>query len=1556
MKPAFLLATALATSIFTQALADSSPWEFRRLHSTFYSEDASFGDVDGDGIGDMVYGPHWFPGPDFNKKHAFYAPVEFSFNSYSDNFFSHVVDINKDGKNDVVVFGFPGKEARLYLNPGDVRKDMEWPEHIIASEVGCESPTLIDLIPGGSPEIACSKGKAFGYYQAGKDATKPWTWYAVSEEGVTPGRFGHGFGVGDLNGDGRMDLVDRMSWWEQPAKIGNGLWTQHRWVAAPYPGGAQILINDMDGDGDADIVSSLVAHGYGLAWFEQIKPGAFIRHDIMGEHSTDNPYGTCFSQIHALAMADMDGDGLQDFVTGKRWKAHNGHDTGSHQPAVLYWFQCKRTKDGIDWVPHEIHDNSGVGVDIHVADLNNDGRLDVISGNKMGLAIHIQKKGITTNVEEKWKIPGGRPQDKYGSGLTAEQAAKAMEAPEGFEVDLITSEPGLVQPIAMTFDARGRIWVVEGLTYPERSPEGEGKDRILILEDADGNGTFESRKIFIENLNLASAIEVGFGGVWVGAAPYLLFIPDKDQDDIPDSKPQILLDGWGYQDTHETLNSFTWGPDGWLYGCHGVFTHSKVGKLGTPDSERVPFNAGIWRYHPTLHHFEAFAQGTSNPWGVDFNEKGDLFISSCVIPHFFHMVQGGRYIRQGGQHFNEFTYGEIDTIADHSHYAGSIREHAFWGPNKAARPAAPSDTSALGGGHAHCGLAIYQAEEFPSTFQSQALFHNLHGHRIIREELEPNGSGYIARHRPDFVMANNHDYIGVGIMQGPDGAVYYSDWVDPQTCHHRDPNIWDRTNGRIYRVRYGDAKPYKFNLWKETNQQLVDRLASPNSFFARQAQRILQERSTNAKARKQIKASLNRFITQNKKDPSLALRGFWTINSCDLNNEEELASALSSDDVHTRSWALQFLGEDEKALSSDTLTAIEKLAATDTSLVTRRYLASLLQRLPFEQRWTIAENLINHQVSDSDINIPLLTWYGIEPLIEEDAVRAIAMVNKSKWKDLKEYTFRRACLVTEGRSVLMTTLAKAKTADDYIRNSNQLLSALGNLPPVQQPDGWKAARKRGTVLTKTPKGKAVQVVLDQLGVRFGDSDFFPHWRRIAKSETAPPKIRNQAMGLLYAGNDPQLTSIARGFIDDQAMQRSVITALRKEPGITTANLLIPRLAKFPAKLRTDAINLLAARADMALALLKAVNSKTVSSSLISPVLLDQFERFGNKEISKIIAANWTRGGGGVDMTQLTRTIKEWKGKLTPRVMGKASVNRGRQTFKMICANCHKLFGDGIDLGPDLTGSNRADLGYILENVLAPSSVVGNDYKISEYTMKDDTVISGMIREKSSTHVTIAMPGGTTASVKLTDVFEHRMLSISLMPAGVFEALPIGQVADLVKYLASSTQVPLPGQGKPKTAPQVIPASSVPAPAKGTIRFEAESFATSAKLTGGRARSQSMNGFGTIWSGNKQLWWTDCKPGDRMELDLKDIPAGSYSLTLYTTSAADYGVLTATVDGHAQSTDLYSVNVQPGDPLTFHKVTVKPDGKLDLMIEITGTNPKAKPSFMVGLDRIELKRN
>ena len=383
-----------------------------------------------------------------------------------------------------------------------------------------------------------------------------------------------------------------------------------------------------------------------------------------------------------------------------------------------------------------------------------------------------------------------------------------------------------------------RSTIAAGCGWPKRTPiprarpKVKGKDRILIFEDTNGDGRLDSRKVFTENLNLVSGIEIGFGGVWVGAAPYLMFIPVKEGTDRPAGPPQILLDGWGYQDTHEMLNTFTWGPDGWLYGTHGVFTHSNVGKPGAPDSERQRLNGAIWRFHPTTHVFEVFAEGTSNPWGLDFNDYGHAFTTACVIEHLYHVVQGARYKRQAGKHFNPYVYDDIKTIADHVHWVGRQGPHA--GNSRSGvgrrRPRARRRDDLPGWRHLAGGVPRVDLHEQHPRQPCQ--------HR----RLQRKGSGYTASHGPDFLLANDSWSQMLNFRYGPDGGVFAIDWYDKNQCHSSNPELHQKTLGRIFKISHVNDKWAKVDLRTLTSDRLVALQRNRNDWYVRHARRILQER------------------------------------------------------------------------------------------------------------------------------------------------------------------------------------------------------------------------------------------------------------------------------------------------------------------------------------------------------------------------------------------------------------------------------------------------------------------------------------------------------------------------------------------------------------------------------------------------------------------------------------------------------------------------------------------------------------------------------------------
>ena len=1214
MTRVFILAVVLCFASAIQA-AESLLHSFQRLtlSSEYYCEGAGFGDVSHDGKPDIVSGPYWYAGPEFKTKHEIYPPKPQNRNRYADNFFWFVYDFNGDGWNDLFRVGFPGTPGYVYVNPRGAKG--HWARHQVFDWVSNESPTLTNLVGDARPELVCTKRGQFGYVTVDwENPLKEWTFHAVSGA-VTSQKFGHGLGVGDVNGDGRLDIIHKDGWFAQPPPDKEA-WKAHKFVFAPR-GGAQMFAYDVDGDGDNDIITSLAAHEFGLAWFEQMKAEGdgggitFKKHLIMGSTRRENKYGVVFSELHATGLRDMDGDGLKDIVTGKTYWSHHKQSPQWNAGAVVYWFKLVRGKDGVDFVPQRADTDSGLGRQVSIGDVNGDGLPDIVSAGMKGTHVLLhavrkvsaaeydkaQPKPYTPPALPKGVLPKGEngqvlnldfekgtladwtakgkafvgqpiageidPKRKFGEGKTAKPqgnfwlggfeklfdmptgtltsavfqvthpfaafrigggnhketrveliradsgqvffkmsgrnsetmrpvvmdlrahagksifirvvdehtggyghvnfddfrfyakrprfanavqppkplvfekpllegatagvAAKAMKLPPGFRAIASAAEPDVMQPIAFTLDHRGRMWVAEAYSYPHRQPADKARDRIIILEDTNGDHKFDQRKVFIEGLNLVSGLEVGFGGVWVGAAPNFMFIPDRDSDDRPDGKPQILLDGWGYQDTHETLNSFIWGPDGWLYGCHGVFTHSRVGKPGTADDDRVPFNAGVWRYHPTRHTFEAFAQGTSNPWGVDFNAHGQCFIEACVIPHFFHMIQGGRYQRQGGQHFNPHTYDDIKTIADHLHYAGNIRDHAHWGKT----PGVPSATAAAGGGHAHAGLMIYLGDSWPAQYRGQAFMNNIHGARINMDVLKPRGSGYIASHGADFVQFNDRWSQIINLRYDHDGSVYLIDWYDKNQCHSREPDSHDRSNGRVFKVVYQDEKRTTVDLAKRTHVELVKLQAHPNDWYARHARRALQERlntmhrqwspvspdaKQNAAAWQKTRDHAfaivdpilkTQLATGGKgKTTALRLRALWCLHGIGGLVEADLLELLKDRDAMLRGWAIQLLCENKRP-SAAARGEFARMAREDKSPIVRMYLASALTRTPVAQRAKVLSGLLSHAEDATDPNLPHLYWYATEPVIAANKTAAIQLLAKTKIPKVRQYITRR---------------------------------------------------------------------------------------------------------------------------------------------------------------------------------------------------------------------------------------------------------------------------------------------------------------------------------------------------------------------------------------------------------------------------------------------------------------------------------------------------------------------------------------------------------------------
>jgi putative membrane-bound dehydrogenase-like protein len=969
--------------------------------------------------------------------------------------------------------------------------------------------------------------------------------------------------------------------------------------------------------------------------------------------------------------------------------------------------------------------------------------------------------------------------DRTPAPLPAEQAAKSAVLPDGFRMTVFAAEPDVVQPISFCTDSRGRLWVAEALNYGEW--KATGKDRIVILEDRDGDGKADTRTVFYEGFNYITGIEVGFGGVWVMSPPGLYFVPDRDGDDKPDGPPELVFDGFGYKESrHNLANGFTWGPDGWLYGGHGRTSPSDVGRPGTPAEKRVHCDGGVYRVHPTRLVFENFADGTTNPWGVDFDDFGQCFVSNCVNPHLFHMIPGGHYEPWRNRPSSLYAYERLPTVADHLHYPG--------GRWQEARGETP-ETLAMGGGHAHCGTLIYLGDSFPAGFRNTAMMCNVHGRRINHDILKPKGSGYTASHGKDFMISADPWFMGVTLRTGPDGSVLVSDWSDTGECHTYKP---DTKTGRIYKISHGDTKAKPVDLSKLSDAQLVELQGHTNDWHVRHARRILQERcaARDPKANAAVHAGLLGFVEATEIQVQGRLRGLWSLHATGGLKAELLVTLLADRREHMRAWAIQLLCESGTP-SAETLREFAELARHDPSPVVRLYLASALQRLPPEKRWAIAAELVNHPEDAGDANLPLMLWYGIEPLVPADPARALVLALKAEVPLVRQFIARRVTddAVTKGDKgdltplVAALRLASPQAQLDFLKGARE---GIRGRKKMTMPAGWPAVYAK---LSKSDDATVRDSAI-VLALVFGDPQALADLRAVARTAGARPADRVAALEALIENHAADLTPVLHEQLADAATRRAALRGLAAYPHPDTPRRVLAVYASLTTDEKADAVATLAARKDSALALLDAVEKNAVPRGDVSAYAARQMHALGDARLTARLRQVWgeVRDTSPNKQAQLTK----YKAILTPAALKNASPERGRLVYTKTCQQCHKLFGEGGTIGPDLTGSNRSDLDYLLSNIIDPSAEVGRDYRMSVVRTTDGRVATGIVVERSAARVVVQ-----TATEKVTlspdDVESVKDSPLSLMPEGQLDALTREQVRDLFAYLGSKTQVPLPAK-------------------------------------------------------------------------------------------------------------------------------------------------------------------
>ena len=987
--------------------------------------------------------------------------------------------------------------------------------------------------------------------------------------------------------------------------------------------------------------------------------------------------------------------------------------------------------------------------------------------------------------------PAADPPKPADRPLPPLAAAKAMTVPPGFKVTLFAGEPDIVQPIAMAFDTRGRLWVVECLSYPKWNHEGKGNDRVVILEDADGDGTFDKKTVFLDKGVNLSGIELGFGGVWLCSAPNLVFVPDRDGDDKPDGPAEVVLDGWNIKDTkHNVFNALAWGPDGWLYGCNGIQSKSKVGKPGSADKDRVALDCGVWRYHPTRKTFELYASGTTNPWGLDWDDHGQMFVTNCVIHHLWHVVPGGHMERMYGEDVNPYTYGLMKSCADHLHWGGGS-----WTSSRGTAAGVSPQHSEAGGGHAHSGCSIYLGGNFPPEYRDAAFMCNIHGNRINHDRLERTPSGYVGKHAPDFLHANDSWFRGLTAKYGPDGGLYVADWTDTGECHNYDKV--DATSGRVFKVVYGTPKAWTGDLAKLSDADLVKLQLHANDWFVRTARRVLQERAAAGKLEKETVEALRKHM-KGSEDIPWKLRGIWALHAAGGLTDGDLIELLKHDDDDVRAWAVMLAAE-PAAPAKAVVAALAKAVAKEESQFVLLFAAGAVQRLPVDAAVAIADDLVWRVLDTDDPNLALACWYAVQKTVartDEEAVWTLLLERARHplvGRNLARYLV--ASAPADQRTARLKFLVAHLAANAGAGQLAVLLGvqdALAGLREYPEPAGWNALYP-ALAESDVPE---VRTRAEALAVLFGNPKAIADLRARLSDATADPAARTAAIELLARRKVDGLAAVLHGLLGDGAVRGAAVRALAAFPDDQTPTKILAKYPQFTAAERADAVQTLAARPAWAGVLLDAIEKGTVPRADVSLGAARQILALNDKGVTERLGKAWgtIRPAAG-DRTAL---VKKWRGVLTTEALKTADKVNGRVLYTKHCGACHKMFGDGGDVGPDLTGSQRTNLEYLLENVLDPSAVVPREFLVTNFTLGDGRLVSGIVLRETPDGVTVRTLNETVVVTK-TDIEARTPTKQSIMPEGLFDALKPDEVRDLVAYLGVPHQVVV-----PETAPAPKP--------------------------------------------------------------------------------------------------------------------------------------------------------
>ncbi|QDU62375.1 Cytochrome c [Planctomycetes bacterium Pan216] len=962
-----------------------------------------------------------------------------------------------------------------------------------------------------------------------------------------------------------------------------------------------------------------------------------------------------------------------------------------------------------------------------------------------------------------------------------EETHESFTLMDGLAVDVAAHEPDVRQPVFLNFDERGRMWVMQYLQYP--FPEGlkitsydkhlraqfdrvpspppnhtPGADKITIHEDTDGDGIYDDHKTFVDGLNIATSMARGRGGVWVLNPPYLLFYPDKNNDDVPDGDPEVHLAGFGLEDTHAVANSLRWGPDGWLYGAQGSTVWATVKRPGI-DDEGVHFKGqAIWRYDPATKRFEVFAEGGGNTFCVEFDAKGRCFSGhNGGNTRGFHYVQGGYYRKSWGKH-------------------GPLTNPNAFGFFEAMKHAPAERFSHT--------IVVYEGDSLPEAYRNTIIAPVPLHHYVAVSNRDGLGSTFQTKDFGHLVESKDQWFRPVDIKAGPDGAVYLADWYDTRLTHVDPRDTWDRARGRIYRIRDAKKKAYpKVDLGSKSSEELVRTLSHPNKWHRQTALRLLGDRKDQS-----VIPSLKKLMAGD--DDQAALEALWALYQIGAFDEALALEGLKHRDPHVRRWTIRLLGDDNTTTSSHEKRLVT-IAETEKDPEVLSQLASTAKRLPSSIALPIIETMLSRDELAKDPHLPLLLWWALEEKASTDREGVIALLqDPARWQQplIREQVIGRlgqryaAERSMSGLETCARLLALAPDNKSSERIINGMEEGLAGNRITETPSSLDEA------LAKRWQQGTPSLNLIRLRCRLGSEDAIDAAVKILKDGKAPLANRLSLLDLFAEQREPKVVPILLELLESEKsskLRQSVLTSLRRYQDPRIPGRLVELVATKEGAPRDEALSILVSRPEWGKELIAAVETGSVKPSSVAVSHLLQLKGFGDSSIDEAVTKHW--GKLTPSSEEKNARVKEVR-TLLAKAIDKGDRTSGRHLFKENCAKCHTLFQDRGQVGPNLTGYERGNFDFMIPAVIDPSLAIREEFTSYKVVTSDGQVLAGVVVEDTPASITLSTPEGTRVVLPREDIDEIAASSVSIMPEGLLDKMSDQQILDLFAYLQGTEPV------------------------------------------------------------------------------------------------------------------------------------------------------------------------